>query len=198
MLLTQSYLLNISYNTSNALTIGARKATECPISRSWGLQVLSNSTLPMVWYSIACIPTTCNVGLYYRHPTALLCGDLSQSPALACSITSHPIHTTTPLRKPVTYAQQLMPELWALHMGHCGLTQLQMLPQCVDGTPTTFAVHPFQFDDMKEHVCIQKQAGGCKPQWATTTKQQFLMDFGFIQALRSDYCSSKLGLDRVV
>jgi hypothetical protein len=72
--------------------------------------------------------------------------------------------------KPVTRAQQLSSELWALHMGHCGNYQLQMLPKCVDGTPEVFVTHPFWFDDNKEQAHTQKQASGHNLERATEPK----------------------------
>jgi hypothetical protein len=60
--------------------------------------------------------------------------------------------------------QQLMLELWALGMGHCGHGQLSLLPKCVDSTPAVFVPNPLCFDDSKEQARVQKQPIGHDPE----------------------------------
>jgi hypothetical protein len=94
--------------------------------------------------------------------------------------------------------QQLMSELCALRMGHCGHGQLSLLPKCIDGTPAVFVLHPFRFNDSKEQARVQKQPIRHDPEKAPAPKMRFFMDFGFMCSSHSDYRSPQLGLDRVV
>jgi hypothetical protein len=108
-------------------------------------------------------PLERKASLYCSSPTTLIPRTSASMGALAHTVTA----AATPSRhiphRPVARAQQLLSELWALPMGHCNDSQLQMLPKCVDGTPTVFTTHPFRFDDTKERVCVQKQASGTIP-----------------------------------
>jgi hypothetical protein len=83
-------------------------------------------------------------------------------------------------------------------MGHCGHHQLSLLPKCVDGTPTAFLPHPFQFDDCKEQARVQKQPIGHNPEKAPEPKMQFFMDFGFMHATCFNYRLPWLGINCVV
>jgi hypothetical protein len=127
-------------------------------------------------------------GWYYCSHTALVPGVSKSAGAHAYCVTTEIQHSTQPYHKPTTHAQQLTSKLWALRMGHCGHHQLCLLPKCVDGTPTAFLPHPFQFNDYKEQARVQKQPIGHNPEKAPEPKMRFFMDFGFMCTSCSNYC----------
>jgi hypothetical protein len=63
----------------------------------------------------------------------------------------------------------------------------------VNGTPPVFTSHPFQFNDFKKCGHVQKQPVGVNPEKTPELRMRFFMDFGFMRASFSDYCSPCLG-----
>ncbi len=61
-----------------------------------------------------------------------------------------------------------------------------------------FQYHPFHFINFKEQGRIQKQAAQRSAVRTTDRRQQFYMDFGFMQASTSDYSRPQKGTDRMV
>ncbi len=77
-------------------------------------------------------------------------------------------------------------EVWALRLGLPGEHQLDILPQHVLGTPSSFEYHPFCHIDFKLQAYIWKQAANRSTECLPTSAELF-MDFGFMQASTTDY-----------
>ncbi|EJK69950.1 hypothetical protein THAOC_08742 [Thalassiosira oceanica] len=111
---------------------------------------------------------------------------------------SPPPARTPARRAPVTLAQQLESEQWALRMGSPGVDAMQELAKHATGLPNQFNFHPFSYVDHKVQAYIRKQAAGRTAEKATDKAQRFFMDFGFIRASKSDFSRPNLKTDRVV
>jgi hypothetical protein len=60
--------------------------------------------------------------------------------------------------RPTNLARQLVLELWAAQLGHCGKDQLIALTTRADGLPNSFKFHPFCHIDWKVQAWIRKNA----------------------------------------
>jgi hypothetical protein len=78
---------------------------------------------------------------------------------------------------------QLEADLWQARLGHCGEWQLKVIPHAVQGTPTQFTPHPISTYEHYNRARIRKfqATKGKHPSRASTAKQRFFMDFGFLQ-----------------
>ena len=106
--------------------------------------------------------------------------------------------TSVASAKPTTPAKQLEAELWAARLGFCGEWQLDVLPQNADGTPTSFAPHPFRDIEWKNQAGIRKQRAGSTPMKVTHAGERFYADFGFVRASAIDYTKPSKEKDRIV
>ena len=95
---------------------------------------------------------------------------------------------------------QLEADLWQARLGHCGEWQLKVIPHAVHGTPRQFTPHPFSSYDHYNRARIRKipATKGKHPSRATTSKQRFFMDFGFLRASNFDYSRPDKSKDRVI
>ncbi|EJK57104.1 hypothetical protein THAOC_22890, partial [Thalassiosira oceanica] len=80
---------------------------------------------------------------------------------------SPPPARTPARRAPVTLAQQLESEQWALRMGSPGVDAMQELAKHATGLPNQFNFHPFSYVDHKVQAYIRKQAAGRTAEKAT-------------------------------
>jgi hypothetical protein len=83
---------------------------------------------------------------------------------------------------PTTRSWQVESEVWALRFGSPGEHQLDVLPQHVISTPSSFEYHPFYHIDFKEQAYSCKQAAGQSAKQIQLRGSAFFMDFGFMQA----------------
>ncbi len=79
-----------------------------------------------------------------------------------------------------------------------GVSQLNLLPGNVLGIPAEFNHHPFKLIDFKAQAQGRKQAAQWLAVCTPKRKQHFYMDFGFMQALDSDYSKQDKLKDPVV
>ncbi len=86
----------------------------------------------------------------------------------------------------------------ALWLGSTGEDQLDLLHGKVTGIPPGFQYHPFRFMDWKEEARVQRQAAERAVEGTSEFGRRFYMDFGFMQALSSDYTKPNKTLDRVI
>ncbi len=78
--------------------------------------------------------------------------------SVACNIGDAPIKKG-PARSqfvPSTKAKQVESEVWLLCLGSPGVHQLDLLPGCITGIPSTFHHHPFHYVGHKEQASIKK------------------------------------------
>jgi hypothetical protein len=142
-------------------------------------------------------------GLYYA-PTDVY--TINMSPV--CSIAPHVhcvVHHTLcsiccPQTRymPVTKSNQTKLELWMLHLGSPGESQLDMLHGNATGIPSVFKYYPFRFLDFKEEARIRTQVAQRTAERTTAVQKHFYMDFGFMRSSSSDYMRSNKKTDRVI
>jgi hypothetical protein len=99
---------------------------------------------------------------------------------------------------PTTKAKQVESEVLLLRLGSPGVRQLDLLPGCITGIPSTFRYHRFHYIDYKEQALIKKLPA--QPSLVCTSKQKcrFYMDFGFICASTTVYARPNKSTDWVV
>jgi hypothetical protein len=106
--------------------------------------------------------------------------------------------SSCPRFAPTTKAKQVELEVWLLRLGSPGVRQLNLLPGCVTGIPTTFRYHPFHYMDHKEQALIKKLPAQPSSLRTSDRKRPFYMDFGFMRASTMDYARPNKSTDRVV
>jgi hypothetical protein len=83
--------------------------------------------------------------------------------------------------------------VWLLRLGSPGVRQLDLLPGCATGIPSTFRYHPFHYIDHKKQASIKKLPAQPSLVCTSKRKRNFYMDFGFMRASTLDYaCPNKL------
>jgi hypothetical protein len=88
---------------------------------------------------------------------------------------------------PTTKAKQVESKVWLLRLGSPGVRQLDLLPGCITGIPSTFRYHPFHYIDHKEQASIKKLPAQPSSVCTSERKRRFYMDFGFMRASTTDY-----------
>ncbi len=108
-------------------------------------------------------------------------------------------HLQTPLKyKPVSKEHQWESEVWSLHLGFPGKSQLGVLPGNVSGLPSILEYHPFQFINFHAQACIRQQTAQRSAVRVEHRCKEFHMDFGFMHASSHDYSQPSKATDRVV
>jgi hypothetical protein len=97
---------------------------------------------------------------------------------------------------PTSHTRQVESEVWALCLGLPGEHQLDIPPQHVLGTPSSFEYHPYCYIDFKEHAYIWKKTANCFAKHLPTCGTEYFMDFGFTST--KDYTLPNKTRDNIV